>query len=332
MPTVIEKSAIGVGSPIIDILAHIPEEFIEAVGGGKGGMQFIEPKIMDGLVEGFASPPQHAPGGSAANTIFGMARLGVPCAFLGKIGNDDHAHFYKSSFEKLGGDITRFKHADGHSTARCLSLITPDSERTMRTHLGAAALLSPEEIDADDFEGFDLVHVEGYILFNPDLASHVLKSAKDAGCQVSLDLGAFEVVKAAEGTLPDLLRNYVDIVFANEDEAEAFCGHRDYAKAVEELGDHCETAAVKLGAEGSLIKRGGESTRIDATPVSSIVDTTGAGDLWAAGYLFGHLLDKPIEECGRLGSILGGEVVQHIGADLHDDAWARVHGHFHGEG
>lgn len=330
MSTEISKRVMGVGSPIVDILAHVADDYLHQVGGEKGGMEFIESDRLDVLVSEFATAPKRAPGGSAANTVFAMARLGVPCAFLGKIGDDVDGTYYRDAFEALGGDTSRFKSALGHNTARCLSLITPDSQRTMRTHLGAAAELQLDEVTAADFDGFHHVHVEGYILFNPDLAKRVLEAAKEAGCDVSLDLGAFEVVRAAEGILPNLLKDHVDVVFANEDEAEAFCGHRDYAAAVETLGELCEVAAVKLGAEGALLKRGDETVRVDAIPAAAVVDTTGAGDLWASGFLFGHINGKTLEECGRLGAVLGGEVVQHVGADLHDEAWARVHTHVHG--
>jgi len=322
------KKAMGVGSPIMDLLAHVPEEFLANIHGDKGGMELVELEDMNAMIGRADTEMAIAPGGSAANTIFAMARLGVACAFLGKIGEDDDGALYLELFEELGGDTSRFKKTRDHSTARCFSMITPDSERTMRTNLGAAALLDPQEISAADFKGYDHVHAEGYLLFNRDLAESVLHSAKQAGCTVSLDMGAFEVVKAAEDILPRLLRDYVDCVFANEDEAEAFCGHREYHAALDTFSDYCETAAVKLGAEGALLKRGDERAQVSATKVEKVVDTTGAGDFWAGGFLFGYLSDLPLEDCGRLGALLGGAVVEHTGADLHDDSWNRIKPHF----
>lgn len=318
------KKLIGVGSPIMDLLAQVDDAFVAGIDGAKGGMELVTPEGMEGLLGAVPGNLVTAPGGSAANTTFALARVGVPCAFLGKLGADDLAAEYRETFEKLGGDVSRFKATDAAPTARCLSLVTPDSERTMRTDLGAAALLAPEEVSASDFTGAALAHIEGYLLFNPALAERVLASAKEAGCEVSLDLGSFEVVHAARDTLSGLLRDYVDIVFANEDEAEAFCGSREPAKALDSLRQHCGIAAAKQGAEGAVIDGHGERVTVPARKVATVIDTTGAGDFWAAGFLYGHLHGLPLQTCGMLGSLFGAEVVQHLGVDLGPESWAVV--------
>ncbi len=315
---------IGVGSPIMDLLAQVPDALVEAIPGAKGGMELVGPGDMAALVGRLDTPPDQAPGGSAANTIFALARMGLPAAFLGKLGEDAMGRRYRSAFAAVGGDCGRFKSTDASPTARCLSLITPDSERTLRTDLGAAALLDPDEVSTADFSGCSHAHVEGYLLFNPALAESVLTAAKSAGCTVSLDLGSFEVVRAAGAGLAGLLERYVDAVFANEDEAAAFLGRDDPEAALEALGDLCRVAAVKVGPAGAYLKESGETCFVEALRVDRVVDSTAAGDFWAAGFLYGHLHGYALPACGRLGARLGGEVVQEVGAHLGAAAWERV--------
>jgi len=316
---------LGVGSPVVDLLAQVDDSFIEGIHGHKGGMELVSPEVMAEIVGKLGSTTVRASGGSAGNTTFALARLGAACSFLGKLGKDDDGEYYQNCFRELGGDCARFKFTFDRASARCVSMITPDGERTMRTDLGAAALLSPDEISPADFAGIYLAHIEGYLLFNPELAQKALASAKEAGCLVSLDLGSFEVVRAAESMLHSLLTRYVDIVFANEDEAEAFTGQKDALHALDALSACCPTAAVKLGAAGAWVKdRGGESVRIMPVRAENVLDTTGAGDYWAAGFLYGKLRGLPPVACGEIGSILGAAVVQQIGAQLPEAVWAEV--------
>lgn len=320
-----QRKIVGVGSPIVDLLIRVPESFLASVEGAKGGMELVDAGTIDQLLLESGAMPDKAPGGSAANTIFALAHMGMPTAFIGKLGMDDDGGYYQEMFRVIGGDVNHFLFSPEAPTARCLSLITPDFERTMRTDLGAAVLLAPNEIEPDDFCGFVHAHIEGYLLFNQELAERALHCAKNAGCTVSLDLGSFEVVSAARNVLPRLLDKYVDAVFANEDEASAYCGHQDAETALRELGALCEVAAVKLGAKGAWLKRGDEVFRCEAIPVAQVVDTTGAGDCWAAGFLYGHLNSMSLQRCGELASLLGGEVVQEIGASPSRAAWPRIH-------
>lgn len=318
------KTIIGVGSPIVDSIAMIDEDFLNRVEGDKGGMVLVDGSIIDELVSQLPEPPSSAPGGSAGNTLFALARLGADAKFLGKLGHCARGQFYRERFAKLGGDDSRFKtgtRANGH----CLSLVTPDGERTMRTDLGAAMTLAPEEISAADFEGCDHAHIEGYLLFNEALMQRVLKSAKEAGCRISLDLASFEVVGAAKDSLPMILENYVDLVFANEEEGEAFTGIRgDYVAMTRRLGEFCEIAAVKVGPKGSYVARGGEVQAIAPVTVERVVDTTGAGDLWAAGFLYGLTRGKSLADCAALGSVLGAAVVQERGSELPEIVWEGI--------
>ena len=216
-------SLIGIGSPIVDAIALVEESFVAQIDGDKGGMVLVDAPTIASLIASLPKAAIAAPGGSAGNTLFALARMGASTSFLGKTGNCAEGDFYRESFSKLGGDASRFK-IGNVPNGRCLSLVTPDGERTMRTDLGAAMTLAPEEISVSDFAGCAHAHIEGYLLFNEALMRRVLESAKEAGCTISLDLASFEVVNATKSILPVLLRDYVDIVFANEEEGGAYTG------------------------------------------------------------------------------------------------------------
>jgi sugar/nucleoside kinase (ribokinase family) len=315
---------VGVGSPIIDVLARVPEEFLQEVGGAKGGMVLTGSECIGRWMAQLPGPYTEAPGGSAGNTVFAATRLGLRTTFIGKTGNDSGGVFYRERLRQLGGNASRFKDG-GLPNGRCLSLITPDGERTLRTDLGAAATLAPEEVTPADFIGCSHAHIEGYLLFNPDLMLAVLDSAKAANCHISLDLASFEVVNAARQRLPGLLKEYVNLVFANEEEAAAFHGGPAAPEVlVRELAGHCDLAVVKAGAGGAWLARGDAVIHSPAVPGIRAVDTTGAGDYWAAGFLTGWIQGKPLEQCAAWGARLGAEVVQVIGAELPEPAWRRI--------
>ena len=315
---------IGVGSPIVDAIAQVQDNFIEQIDGDKGGMVLVDAPTIEMLLSSLPDTPTKAPGGSAGNTLFALARMGNNTSFLGKTGNCSEGEFYRQQFTQLGGDSSRFKIGE-QANGQCISLVTPDGERTMRTNLGAAMTLAPEEISAADFAGCNHAHIEGYLLFNEALMMRVLESAKAAGCTISLDLASFEVVHATSAILPAILRDYVDIVFANEEEAEAFTGIKDdYHAMATKLAEYCEIVAVKVGAHGSYIAHHGEVTKIEPMHAAKVIDTTGAGDLWAAGFLHGwsHQLDHA--QSAKIGSILGAAVVQVQGSVLPAHVWDDV--------
>ncbi|MEO0454703.1 MAG: adenosine kinase [Verrucomicrobiota bacterium] len=317
---------LGLGSPIVDALIHVEESFIEQIDGAKGGMEMVDAETIEGVIADSGQTPALVSGGSAGNTIFALATLGHSVSILGKLGNDEHGHYYRQALLDAGGDDTRFK-VDQSPNAKCLSMITPDSERTMRTFLGAAANLTVDDISVEDFKGVRIAHVEGYLLFNQELTRHVLESAKEAGCLISLDLASFEVVGAAGSMLKELLSDYVDIVFANEDEARAYFGDdadTDYEKMALALAEQVQIAAVKLGKEGALIASGGQVHRVEPRVVENAIDTTGAGDLWASGFLHGWLNDRSLAECGAFGSVMGAEIVQVLGASIPSERWPEI--------
>ena len=314
----------GIGSPVVDQVVQVSEEFVAGIRGKKGGMELVDEQEFFEILRKLPSAPLSSPGGSAGNTTFALARLGVASRYIGVIGDDEPGNYYRDAFAGLGGDVSRFQVRQKMATAQCLSLVTPDGERTMRTHLGAAATLAIEDITTEDFTGCNHVHIEGYLLFNQELMSHVLTVAKQAGCTTSVDLASFEVVHAAGNQLPFLLEKYVDMVFANEEEAEAFSGSADPDTCLNHLGSYCDLSAVKFGADGALIRKGEKIYRVEAIPVSEVVDTTGAGDMWAAGFLYGLRAGRDIAQCGRFGSVLGATVVQQQGTTIPEQYWNKM--------
>ena len=316
---------IGVGSPLVDLVLKVGEDFLsDHVEGAKGGMQMVDADHIHGLLGKTKKEPAQSPGGAAANTTVGCAHLGIRAAFIGACGEDDYGDFYHQALVSQGCEPRLIRQA-AHPTGRVLSMVTPDAERTMRTCLGAAATLDPAHFTADTFRGSQVVMLEGYTLFNHDLTRAVAKAAKAAGCQLALDFASFEVVRANRAVIDELLDGMVDLMFANEDEAKAWNDTSPEA-AFEDLASRVHVVAVKLGKDGAMIARGKERVRIAADVVEAI-DTTGAGDCWAAGFLAGHLRGLPLEQCGRLGSLSGAAVVQVMGAQLSREHWLPIKGY-----
>ena len=314
---------LGFGSALLDELAHVPEAFLATVPGLKGGTELVDRATGEALLKRLPGKPVQAPGGSAANTIVGAAHLGLKCGMLAKVGKDAAGDFYRAAMHAAGIDTAPFKISQTEPTGCCLSLITPDSQRTMRTFLGAAATVSPAEITAADFAGYTHLHAEGYQLFNRELMQHVLALAKAAGLEISLDLSAPEVVYATKDILPELLREYVTTVFANEDEASAFADGRGEEAGLAALSQIVPVSCVKLGVRGAIIRAGGKAVRVAAHVVKA-VDTTGAGDLWAAAYLYGRLTGAGFAQAGDFGARTSAAVVQVTGAVISAAEWARL--------
>ena len=316
---------IGVGNPIMDLLAHVPDSFLtQHVAGAKGGMVLVDDEDLARLLAKVGPQLAMMPGGAAANATLGATRLGLATTFLGKLGGDITAETYFNNFLAAGGDGSRFKRAS-LPNGRCLSLVTPDSQRTLRTHLGAAMTLHPDEISGRDFTGARHAHIEGYLLFNPALAEKVVQTARAAGCTLSIDLASFEVVNAARDWILNQLGEGVTMVFANEDEARALFRRDDsYENFARELAGFGGIAAIKLGKDGAWVARGRDLHRIQAVPAARVVDTTGAGDAWAAGFLYGYLRGASLAAAGAIGSVLGAETVQHLGAAIPDVHWPHI--------
>jgi len=316
----------GIGSPIMDLLAPVPEAFLDQVAGEKGGMVLVDSAEMQAILDRLGQPPAHSTGGSAANVTFNATRLGLRTTFLGKLGNDVFADRYREQFVGVGVDASRFKRGS-RPNARCLALVTPDAQRTMRTDLGAAMTLAPGELSPADFAGCRHAHIEGYLVFNQALADAALACARSAGCSVSLDLSSFEVVSASRDWLFSQFKRGIDIVFANEDEIRALfpSATAPYADLARELASHGVTAAVKIGKDGAWIAREDETHRIEPIHIADALDTNGAGDAWASGFLYGLLNGWSLADAGRLASHMGAETVRHLGPIIPHIHWADTH-------
>ncbi len=314
---------VGVGSALVDILAHEDDAFLEATGALKGGMVYVGREHIEQTLARASGAPAVVPGGSACNTVVGVSRLGGRARFIGKRGNGAMGDFFENAL--MAHNVEPRLLRSNTPTGRVLSIITPDAQRSMFTFLGAAAETRAEEIAEEHFHGAAIVHVEGYLLFNPELLRRALHLARSAGARISLDLASFNVVQESRGVLREMVDAYVDILLANEDEARAYSGATEPLAALEALSRGVEIAVLKTGERGSLIKSDG---RVIAVPPAGdgrpVVDTTGAGDLWASGFLYGLVSGYPLERCGELGSACGYEVCRVVGASIPGEGWARI--------
>ena len=313
---------IGLGNALVDIIVFIDEdELLEKLDLPKGSMQLVDiekssmiRKACEHLPSSFAS------GGSAANTIYGLAKLGVETSFIGKIGKDDYGRIFKEDLEKSNIKPVLLT-SDTHS-GRAVALISPDKERTFATHLGAAIELDADDLHADHFSGHDIFHIEGYIVQNNELLEKAVKLAKENGMDISLDLASYNVVEDNLEFLRYIVKEYVDIVFANEEESKSFTG-KEPLEALNELAEFCRIAVVKIGKEGSLVKSGEDVFHIDAIDVE-LVDTNGAGDIYAAGFLYGLSRGWSLDKCGKAGAILAGKIIEISGARLDETGWEKA--------
>ena len=313
---------VGVGNALVDILAHEKDDFLDKTGGAKGGMTYVEAEFIDQMLKITSKPPSTVPGGSACNTIVGVGKLGGKARYVGKCGTGNLGVFFKNDLKRNNVEPLLFQ--SNLPTGRVLSVITPDAQRSMFTFLGAAADMLPQDITEDCFEGAAIVHIEGYLLFNSDLILRVLKTAKASGALVSLDLPSYNVVKESHELLRHIVESFVDIFMANEDEARAYTGQSDETRALNALAEKVDIAVLKLGERGSVIAHNNANLPIAPQGSEQAVDTTGAGDLWAAGFLYGLVNGMPLETCGALGSACGYEVCQVIGANIPEAAWERI--------
>jgi len=318
-----KKTIVCVGSALVDMLSKEPDAFIDRLGVEKGGMNLVDQGYIGRLIAQTTAAPSLVSGGSACNTAVGVGRLGGIIRFVGKLGEDELGEFFAQDLNRNHVQSVLFY---GKNPTGCvLSVITPDAQRSMFTYLGASAEMRPDEIHMDCFKDAAIVHVEGYLLFNRSLMSAVLTAAKDAGARISLDLASFNVVEESKDILEELIREYVDILIANEDEARAYSGHSDEDEALEALSKHVSLAVLKTGPRGSRVALNGQRFMIAPHGNGSApVDTTGAGDLWAAGFLFGLVNGYSLEQSGKLASACGYEVCQVVGAKIPEHGWDRI--------
>lgn len=313
---------VGVGSALVDILLQESEEFLTNAGARKGGMTLVDSEKIDSILSQSNQMPSQVPGGSACNTVIGIGKLGNRARFVGKRGNDDLGETLEKALKKC--NVEPILDISNTPTGRVLSIITPDAQRSMFTFLGAASETTPQEIGVEKFKDAALVHIEGYLLFNEQLIYAALKAAKEAGALISLDLASFTVVEASKEILTNIVKDYVDIILANEDEARVYTGCSDKTEALEILARDVIIAVLKLGKRGSLIAYEDKTYPIGILGSGKALDTTGAGDLWASGFLYGIVNGLPIEKCGEIGAVCGYEVCQVIGAHIPEEGWLRI--------
>jgi sugar/nucleoside kinase (ribokinase family) len=313
---------LGMGNALVDIMTKLDHDgILDKFSLPKGSMQLVDIDKSDKLLsESKHLEKQLTSGGSAANTIHGLAKLGIETAFMGKVGKDEFGEFFHNDL-KNSKIIPVLFFSKSHS-GRVVALISKDSERTFATHLGAAIELSADDLKSELFNGYNYFHIEGFLVQNHELLHKSVQLAKDNNLMVSLDLASYNVVEDNLEFLKTILKKYVDIVFANEDEARAFTG-KEPEEALGILSELCEIAVVKTGSKGSLIKKGDEKHKIDVIKVESF-DTTGAGDLYASGFLFGLSKNYPLKKCGKIGTILAGKVIEILGAKMDDKKWEEV--------
>ena len=316
------QSIVGIGSALVDILIHEKDEFLKKTGAIKGGMTLVDKEFIERTLAMSSDTAKIVPGGSACNTIVGIGKLGGAARFVGKCGKDDMGELIESDLKKQNVVPDLFR--SDSPTGRVLSIISPDAQRSMFTYLGASAETRPEDISEKLFKNAAVVHMEGYLLFNPELIRAALTAAKSAGAKISLDLASFTVVEESKELLEQLVDSYVDILIANEDEAFVFTGHSDEHLAIEALSEQADIAVLKVGSRGSYVSHAGSTIAIQSMGDGNALDTTGAGDMWAAGFLYGLVKGYSLEKCGRLGSACGYEVCQVVGANIPDDGWERI--------
>jgi len=316
------KKILGIGNALVDIMTMINDDSIlSKFELPKGSMQLVD-EAKSHMVK---SETVHfnrimTSGGSAANTIHGLAMLDVETGFIGSIGKDDVGDFFEKDM-KYAGINTMLKRRNS-VTGTAVAMISPDSERTFATHLGAAVELNADDLQPDNFNGYDILYLEGYLIFNKPLVVAACQIAREKNMKIALDLASYNVVDAMLADFKEIIEKYVDIVFANEEEAKSFTGLSP-EEALLNLSQLCEIAVVKVGSEGSWVRRGEEIIKIGTAQVT-LKDTTGAGDLYASGFLYGYARNQNLEICGQYGSLLAGHVIEIVGARMAHDKWKNI--------
>lgn len=314
------KKVLGIGNALVDIISFIEDDsLLDFLSLPKGSMQLVDASTSRKIQQHISGYKSHfASGGSAANTIHGLAKLGVSTGFIGTVGRDDMGGFFQEDMKRSG--INTYLLTATQPTGMAISLVSNDGERTFATYLGAAVDILTEGIRSSVFEVYDYLHIEGYLVQNHNLIGYVLPLAKKHNMTVSLDLASYNVVEANLKYLHYIVENYVDIVFANESEAYAFTSIKDPEGALRRIASKCQTAIVKTGEKGSLVMQDNIVYKVGAIDACCL-DTTGAGDLYAAGFLYGLVKGFPPDLCGRIGSLLAGKVIEEPGAKIGPEGW-----------
>jgi sugar/nucleoside kinase (ribokinase family) len=307
---------LGIGNAIVDVLAAAEESFIQQEGLNKGAMTLIDAERAESLYAAMG-PGREISGGSAANSMVGLAQLGGRAAFIGKVRNDQLGGIFRHDLSAAGVDFVTPDAHNGPSTARSLILVTPDAQRTMNTFLGACVHIGPDDVDKQVVASANVTYLEGYLWDMPPAKEAFLRAARIAHAadrEVALTLSDAFCVDRHRDSFLELVEGHIDILFANEQEILSLYQVQRFDEALQHVRGHCRIAALTRSEKGAVILSGDEIHVVDAEPIEAVVDTTGAGDLFAAGFLHGHTQGLGLEVCGRLGAVAAAEIISHYGA------------------
>lgn len=313
---------IAIGNAIVDVMAPASDELIEELQLNRGGMTLVDADRARELYDAMG-PAREISGGSAANTLAGLSALGAQCAFIGQVAQDQLGDVFAHDIRAVGIDFDVAPRADGPPTARCLIFVTPDAQRTMNTFLGASQFLPAEALDDEAVAAARVLYLEGY-LWDPEepraAMRRAIETAKKAGREVAFTLSEVFVIDRHGDDFRALIEDgLIDILFANHLELFALTGTDNVEAGIAALKDKVPTLVVTRSADGAIATRGGERAEVPAEPIEKVVDTTGAGDLFAAGFLYGHVRGEPLERCLRRGAIAACEIISHYGARTEAD-------------
>ena len=312
----VDLDVVGIGNALVDVLSRESEAFVTAQRLVKGAMQLVDEARASELYAAMG-PAVEVSGGSAANTIVGVASFGGRAHYVGKVRDDQLGEVFQHDLRSVGVGYSTSAATSGPATGRCLIVVTPDAQRTLTTYLGASVQLGPADVDKGVIERAAILYLEGY-LFDPPEAQRAFHAAAGvahaAGRKVALTLSDPFCVDRHRAAFRDLVERHVDILFANEVEIRALYEAADFDAALQQVRRHCAVAALTRSERGSVVVAGDDVHVIDAHPVGAVVDTTGAGDLYAAGFMFGLSRGRSLATCGRLGSLAAAEVISHVGA------------------
>lgn len=312
---------LGIGTPIVDYVFNTSHAYVNSLPGLPGGSILIDYATLEKIIQDHQDSPRHIiAGGGTANTIKGLAKLGHPCVFSGKIGQDKAGSIFSESFESH--KIHLHLYFSKLPTAQVACLVTPDHERTMRAFIGAGAEMNKRDLTPEFFKEMRHLHIEGYLMNREGLVDKAMQLAKEAGATISFDLSSFEIVEEYRKQMNTLIVNFVDIVFAKDKEAEMLTGLPSN-KACDFLKEQTHIAVIKMGAEGSVAATQSEKIYQEAFKVK-VVDTTGAGDLFASGFLHGFLFGKSLKECLHDGALVASYVIQVPGAEIPESFWNEI--------
>lgn len=313
---------LGLGNALVDIMIQLPNDStLEKFSLKKGSMQLSERDFAEQINNATRDfEKSQSSGGSAANTIHGIASLGGNAGYIGKVGNDEFGEFFSRDMKEH--NIEPFLLKGSVDTGRAMAMISKDSERTFATYLGAAIELNDADLTNEQFKDYDILHIEGYLALNHELMLKAAELSRANNMKISIDMASFNVVEDNLEFLKKYVKNHVDIIFANEEESKAFTG-KEPEDSLNELAEQCEIAIVKIGKKGSLVKSAGKVYKIDPIQAKPL-DTTGAGDLFASGFLYGLTKNMTLSKCGQIGSLCAGKVIEVIGTKMSPTNWELI--------